>query len=258
MNNPNEKLDPILDLLFRKDFFPVRILAHEKKFPEGISPHSHNGFELRMVIDRKIGRFQRMDLIHPDVCHCNLPEEEWKRAVIFYLQRDGMRITFCGDLLNLHQSPDLPGMIQFLSDDAGDWGEKIRLLDFRLRLALLCLHSRPGGQPQEFGRISWMVNYLQDHYYEHDLSIADLARQTGYSPNYVQQVFRKKTGLTPMEFLSGIRMEAAARFLRERRYLVKEVALLCGFSNAHFFAAAFRRHYHCSPSDFLTEYSGES
>ena len=118
-------------------------------------------------------------------------------------------------------------------------------------MALLYLRSDAVCEARDYGRASAMVHYLQDNYYRHDLSIAAAARENGYSPNYIQQVFRAETGLTPVAYLLKIRMEAAARFLGEKRYLVKEIAMLCGISNAHLFAGIFRKYYHCTPTEFM-------
>ena len=241
--------------LLRSESFPVRLMTSREGFPQGIAPHCHNGFELRVVLGGEPERIERLDLIHPDVCHCNMEPEEWHRSWILLLRRDELSISQGVTLPSTLQSPDLPGFLELLKT-IEDTPADDRLLDFRLQLALLLLHGEVVGEGREEGRMVWMAEYLRSHYYDRNLSIAELSRQAGCSPNYVQQLFRRETGMTPMAYLRKVRMEAAARFLGERRYLVKEIALLCGFSNAHFFAAAFRGYYGCPPTEYAAGIPG--
>lgn len=242
-------LHSLIALLMRREPFPVRVWASREAFPQGDGPHCHNGFELRLVQEDASERIERLDLIHPEVCHCNMLPGEWRRAWILLLRSGEMRVSHGTVQAATFQSPELAGFLEFLAESTGPFPEE-RLLEFRLRLALTVLHGRSMDEAHSGGRMARMAEHLRNHYYNHALSIAELARQAGCSPNYVQTLFRQETGMTPAAYLRKVRMEAAARFLREGRHLVKEIALLCGFADAHFFAMAFRRYYGCPPSEF--------
>ena len=58
------------------------------------------------------------------------------------------------------------------------------------------------------------------------------------------------TRQTPKAYLTQVRMEAAARFLRERRYPVKQVAVMCGFKDVAYFSNTFHAYYGCAPGRF--------
>ena len=60
-------------------------------------------------------------------------------------------------------------------------------------------------------------------------------------------------GVTPLEYLTGLRMKKAEIMLTSqwtRDYAVGEIAELCGYENALYFSRVFRKHFGCSPSQY--------
>lgn len=64
------------------------------------------------------------------------------------------------------------------------------------------------------------------------------------------QIFRKQVGVTPHRYVVDLRMHAAAAMLTETDMSILNVALACGYQSLGHFAAAFRRHFSTSPSDY--------
>ncbi|MEM9897189.1 MAG: response regulator, partial [Bacteroidota bacterium] len=63
------------------------------------------------------------------------------------------------------------------------------------------------------------------------------------------------TGLTPNEFISGIRLgKAAQMILHQPEITVSDIAYACGFTSPSYFSRAFKAKYGVSPSD----YNGQS
>ncbi|MCR5179883.1 MAG: helix-turn-helix transcriptional regulator, partial [Bacteroidaceae bacterium] len=50
-----------------------------------------------------------------------------------------------------------------------------------------------------------------------------------------------------------IRLEQAARLLRERKLNITQVAYSVGFSNLGYFSTVFRKHFGVSPRDFIEQ-----
>lgn len=72
------------------------------------------------------------------------------------------------------------------------------------------------------------------------LSIGDLARRTGYQPDYLNRRFREVTGLTLSAQRDALRLDRARRLL-SRGMPVAEAALGAGFDDPNYFARWFRR-----------------
>ncbi len=74
--------------------------------------------------------------------------------------------------------------------------------------------------------------------------------------DYIRKLFKKETGVTPREFLTGKRMELAAELLRSKitnrysKYTVSQVAEACGFSEPLYFSRVFKKYYGVAPSEY--------
>jgi len=86
--------------------------------------------------------------------------------------------------------------------------------------------------------------------YAFSLSLAMTARHLGISSNYLSQLFRNEYGLTFSEYLTEIRLDAAARLLRDGKMQVAEVASRCGFSDSSYFIRVFRAHFGETPKNY--------
>ncbi len=98
-----------------------------------------------------------------------------------------------------------------------------------------------------------ICNYIHEHYYRGNLTMAEVAAAAGLSPNYMQQVFRKVHHCTPLTYLRDYRLETARRLLRQRKYQVKEVAQLCGWNYPHYFDVCYRRKFGRTPLEEMHE-----
>ena len=84
------------------------------------------------------------------------------------------------------------------------------------------------------------ADYLAEHYAE-KITIESLAALSGMQPTTFKKTFREVFGETPMERLTIVRLNAAAKLLRESSKTILEVATATGFYDqshlTHVFAA---------------------
>ena len=64
---------------------------------------------------------------------------------------------------------------------------------------------------------------------------------------------KEMTGVATGRFLRNIRMEQAARLLRERHTNVSQVAYSVGFSSLGTFTKAFKQHFGQPPSEYAAQ-----
>lgn len=100
------------------------------------------------------------------------------------------------------------------------------LCDDRLAIALRKMHACP----------------------EKTWTVVDLAKTAALSRSSFFDRFRRKVGVTPMEYLLGWRMALAKDLLRRERMGVAEVAERVGYSSASTFSVAFSRHVGTPPA----------
>jgi len=100
-----------------------------------------------------------------------------------------------------------------------------------------------------FAGLQRVFRYVDDHLAE-DLSLAVLARVSGYSQYHFHRMFHATTGQTPHEYVLKRRVNTAASRLLYERCSITRIALECGFSSAGNFVRYFRKTMHCAPSQY--------
>jgi len=107
---------------------------------------------------------------------------------------------------------------------------------------------RPDSHSEELVR--QVVGYLSTQYAE-PVTIEGMAETLGYNRAYLSRLFKQHTSLSPVTFLTKLRIDHGRRLLRERPELtVEQIASSVGFHDALYFSKQFRRWYEQSPTDY--------
>ena len=98
-----------------------------------------------------------------------------------------------------------------------------------------------------------LVEYIQNNIQE-TLSLKELAKFSGLSPNYLHMLFTKTMKITINEYIIMLRLEKAKGCLVKTDSSISEIALECGFGNIPYFSYIFKRRVNFSPSQFRKKY----
>jgi AraC family transcriptional regulator len=98
-------------------------------------------------------------------------------------------------------------------------------------------------------RLIRVLEYIDAHLSDH-LDLQVLSREAGISQFHFAALFRKAVGTSPHRHVLHLRMQAARSMLCHTDKSALEIALTCGFRSASHFAAAFRRQFSQSPTEF--------
>ncbi len=102
---------------------------------------------------------------------------------------------------------------------------------------------------KNLNRLSSITSYMKENYAD-DLSLEEVARIFGYSPNYLSRMFQKYAGITYKSYLQNVRLGYALKDLEKGKYSITETALRCGFSGSKALARAFQKKYGMLPSEY--------
>ena len=80
------------------------------------------------------------------------------------------------------------------------------------------------------------------------ISMVEVARKLGCSSSCLTREFRRRTGQTPIAYLTGIRVRHAVRLLETTDLAAREIALLVGYPDAFYFSRVFKRVMRQSPA----------
>lgn len=105
-----------------------------------------------------------------------------------------------------------------------------------------------GSQSSDAGIVDRVIDYLYRHLADCP-PMAQVAASFGVSEGHFFRTFRRRTGQTPLAFLSALRLEQAALHLRQGRRTVAAVARSVGFQDPLYFSRAFRRRFGRPPRD---------
>lgn len=102
-------------------------------------------------------------------------------------------------------------------------------------------------------RLVRVLEYIDEHLSDR-LDLRVLSREAGISPFHFAAIFSKAVGATPHRHVLHLRMQAARSMLRDTDKSTLEIALTCGFGSASHFAAAFRRQFSQSPTEYRSSH----
>jgi AraC-like DNA-binding protein len=82
-------------------------------------------------------------------------------------------------------------------------------------------------------------------------SVVAMARRCGMGVTHFIHQTKQLVNMTPANYLTRCRLEAAAKILRQTPETnVTEIAMRLGFGSSQYFATQFRRQFDCTPSDY--------
>ncbi|HEX6017275.1 MAG TPA: AraC family transcriptional regulator [Burkholderiaceae bacterium] len=92
---------------------------------------------------------------------------------------------------------------------------------------------------------------------ERELTLRQLAADSGLSAYHYLRLFARSLGVTPHQYLVRSRLRAAARLLAEGERPITEIALDCGFADLSNFVRSFGRAAGVSPRSFRRAARGD-
>jgi len=138
-------------------------------------------------------------------------------------------------------------ILKLLESDYTD--EKIELTHFKLIsfLSSICYSNVLNKSVDD--AISHSIEFMKAHLKE-ALSIEILAEQAGYSISRYSELFKQKTGYSPIQFFIRLKIQKSCEYLYFTNIAIKEICHEVGFEDPYYFSRMFKKQISVSPSEY--------
>jgi len=130
---------------------------------------------------------------------------------------------------------------------------------------LVIAPHRDGGQaqflerpvaPSGHGSLSGLMDHMRQRLNE-PWSVAMLADIAAMSPRTFIRRFKAQSGMTPLDWLTNLRIDQARQLLESSTVSIERIAANCGFGSAMTLRHHFRRKLGVSPSDYRQRFGAD-
>ncbi|WP_035298993.1 helix-turn-helix domain-containing protein [Brevibacillus thermoruber] len=93
------------------------------------------------------------------------------------------------------------------------------------------------------------VQYLKENLHR-KITLEEIAQYCCVSVYHLSRLFKRETGMSPIDFLNRKRVEKAMYYLKSTDCTVQEIASFVGFQDANYFTRTFKKCANCSPTAY--------
>ncbi len=145
------------------------------------------------------------------------------------------------------------GLIPFWQDSLSIANDQN--LDLVCESVLLYSFSRLSNtfERSEDHLIGDILQFIQNHLSDSNLSLATIAQELGYNPKYISTLFSRHMEVTYSDYVKNLRIRHAVFLMEQGIVAVKNVAFLSGFRDPLYFSKVFRQSIGISPTDYIEQ-----
>lgn len=95
-----------------------------------------------------------------------------------------------------------------------------------------------------------IMKCINENISDAEFNVERLSESVGISRAQLHRKMKEMTGISTGDFIRNLRLEQAARLIREGKINVTQVAYTVGFNNQTHFSTVFKRHFGVSPTEY--------
>lgn len=245
------------------------IVVNTKTVRKPVSMHLHSYYELEMVLEGSgeqnlNGTVYPLEkgsiyFLTPIDFHSVTPKQPMQVVNLSFdetVLAPQLRLLFMNRRENYSFPPDSPfnkklqTLFELLQEENNSSDEHTQ--QCRRDLLELLLYTVARGKSHETmvsDQLHRSMQYMFRHFRE-DISLEEVARQSGYTPNYFSALFHQTTGEKFVDLLGKLRLNYAKMLLQSTDYSVTEVAERSGFGSASAMHRNFQKALGMAPSKY--------
>ncbi|HEY5499536.1 MAG TPA: AraC family transcriptional regulator [Bacteroidales bacterium] len=275
----------IESIITEQNDLPLAEIFEFRKYPKGFTfgPHSHGNLEInfvkkgtcKMKFDNEVVTFMANDcmVIFPGIKHTffveNQPAEliqlEFSMDIFPELKADHLMeehliflhnvLTHSQSFLKISMHKPLMLLIERIVDELSQKRENFMLLTRLYYSELFLIISRHLNELLKYTKqpnsdvLNKAICIIYSNYFE-KITIEQIADECEISARYLRKLFEKEIGISPIEFISILRINRSKVLLHNFSVSIKEIAFSTGFENQQYFSKRFKQNTGISPLEY--------
>jgi AraC-like DNA-binding protein len=243
-------------------------ISFESKPAKGDPPsfyeyHIHRFWEVKIFSPLSANSKYKISIIAPGTIHCltqrEIAMDISPQAITIFVAGNEHRWQMFfeeGGDFGYNLIPELLYTVTKYSKDAQFEPLKVQLINTALdNLKLLIKQHLSVPKVARNGKniVKKAIDYMENSYFNSELSIVDIASFIGISQQYLNLILQQETGKSTRQTLINIRLKHACQLLQSGEYLVKDVAVLTGWKSAYYFSNVFQQTFGISPKKYQNQ-----
>lgn len=111
------------------------------------------------------------------------------------------------------------------------------------------LDETKNGSERSDGKMNAAIKYLGDNYTK-EISISELAASFNMSEAYFRRLFLKQFGMSPLRYLTNLRISHACDLLRDTALSIENICYECGYRDPGYFCRMFKKTLGLTPTEY--------
>lgn len=117
------------------------------------------------------------------------------------------------------------------------------------------LYIENNEEKQQLDVVDLSIRYMQENLAQH-LSLKQIASEVNLSVSYFSNLFLKKTGFSPLQYLNMMRIRKACQYLDNSNLKINQIAPLVGIDDNFYFSRLFSKIMGITPSQYRADKKG--
>lgn len=113
----------------------------------------------------------------------------------------------------------------------------------------------PAHNQKNDSLLGTIVDYVDLHYKDSDMSLKKIADKLSYTEKYLSQFFKKNMNVGFNTYLTNLRIQYACELIESNITSVSQIATLCGYSDSLYFSRVFKKYMGVTPTEYIKHIS---
>ena len=107
-------------------------------------------------------------------------------------------------------------------------------------------------------KIKNALDIIHSSYRKEQIEISALAESCALSEAYFRKLFKKIHGVSPIQYITDLKLDFASHLLQSGLYTVGESAARSGFTDSKYFSKIFKARFGLSPKEYQQSFEAQS